>query len=816
MRRLAGPAALAAVGVGLAALPAARLPAFYESFLYLVFHWVALATSWSILSGFSGYFSFGHGAFFGAGMYATATLATAGLPFLATLPLAGLAAALFGVGMGAVVFRVRRLRGELFALLTLAVTFVLATIVLNTPDRRRTGRVPERGAAAPPPRVADRDPLPARSRHRGRRRRERVRRLPGPLGRRALRHPRRRGRGGGPGGSHLPYKLRALGLSAGLAGVAGGIHAMFVTYVTVAETFSIVVPLYVILMSVVGGARHWLGPAIGAAVVTVLMYGATGGQTAVAGRAMVGLTLMLVILFLPDGITGFVRRRRPARSPRSRPTAPGPPAAEPAVARRRPARAGAPLLVCADVRKAFRGVQALGGVSLEVREGEILGLVGPNGSGKSTLINVVSGHHRADGGRIVLGGVDLTGREAYEIARLGVSRTYQIPRPFGHLTVRDNVAIAGMFGRLGRDRRAAEREAGRWLEYTGLADRAGALPATLNLHQRKFLELARALASEPRLVMLDEVLSGLTPSEMADRHPPRSRHQGPGDDGRVRRAHHAGRHGADGPRRRAGRRPGHRGRRAAGGHAPSRRRPALPREGPCSTPSASGRLRGRDRALGRLARVGSGELVSVIGPNGSGKTTLMNAIAGLLRVRAGRIRFHGEDSPAWPRTRSRAGGSPSCPRGGGSSGDDGGGEPRDRLLRARRARRPAARASSACTRCSRSSARGGASAAGTLSGGQQQMVALGRALMAGPRLLLLDEPSLGLAPSVVDDVFEAVGALHRDGVAVLLVEQNVARALAVATRAYVLAEGRIVAEGPAADLLAQPHVRSAYLGDGGL
>jgi branched-chain amino acid transport system permease protein len=178
-------------------------------------------------------------------------------------------------------------------------------------------------------------------------------------------------------------------------------------------------------------------------------------------------------------------------------------------------RAGAPLLVCADVRKAFRGIQALGGVSLEVREGEILGLVGPNGSGKSTLINVVSGHHRADGGRIVLGGVDLTGREAYEIARLGVSRTYQIPRPFGHLTVRDNVAIAGMFGRLGRDRRAAEREAGRWLEYTGLADRASALPATLNLHQRKFLELARALASEPRLVMLDEVLSGLTPSEMA-------------------------------------------------------------------------------------------------------------------------------------------------------------------------------------------------------------------------------------------------------------------------------------------------------------
>ena len=513
MRRLAGPAALAAVGLGLLVLPAARPPAFYESFLYLVFHWVALATSWSILSGYSGYFSFGHGAFFGAGMYATATLAIAGLPFLATLPLAGLVAALFGVGMGAVVFRVRRLRGELFALLTLAVTFVLATIVLNT---RIDGGPGVYLSAVPLPRILG---SPTATLY--------LLGLAIAVAAVASAYAVHRARWGAGlfaihddedvaevlGVPTYRYKLCALGLSAGLAGVAGGIHAMFVTYVTVAETFSIVVPLYVVLMSVVGGARHWIGPAIGASLVTVLMYGVTGGQTAVAGRAMVGLTLMLVILFLPDGITGFVRRRRSARSLS---TTPRPAAGEPDSAGARPRRVGSPLLVCADVRKAFRGVQALGSVSLEVREGEILGLVGPNGSGKSTLINIVSGHHRTDAGRIVVGGVDVTRRPAHEIARLGVSRTYQIPRPFGHLTVRDNVAVAGMFGRLGRDRRAAEREAGRWLEFTGLADRAAALPATLNLHQRKFLELARALASEPRLVMLDEVLSGLTPSEMAD------------------------------------------------------------------------------------------------------------------------------------------------------------------------------------------------------------------------------------------------------------------------------------------------------------
>ena len=515
MRRLAAPAAFAVVGFGLALVPAARLPAFYESFFYLVFHWVALATSWAILSGFAGYFSFGHGAFFGAGVYAAATLMTLGVPVLPALPLAGLVAAAFGIAVGAVVFRVPRLRGELFALLTLAVTFVVATIVLNT---RIDGGPGVYLSAIPLPRLAGSATATLY-----------LLALGVALATVATAYGVYHARWGAGlfaihddedvaevlGVPTYRYKLLALGLASGLAGVAGGVHALFVTYVTVGETFSIVVPLYVVLMSVLGGARHWLGPALGAALVTLLMFGATGGQTAVAGRAAVGVALVLAVLFLPRGITGLMRRRRAATS--------GPvPARDADELEPRPAAArargvlGAPLLVCTDVRKGFRGLQALRGVSFEVREGEIVGLVGPNGSGKSTLINVISGHHRADGGRIVVGDVDVTGNPAHEIARLGVSRTYQIPRPFANLTVRDNVAIAAMFGRLGQERRRAEREAGRWLEFTNLADRADLLPAALNLHQRKFLELARALASAPRLVMLDEVLSGLTPTEMAD------------------------------------------------------------------------------------------------------------------------------------------------------------------------------------------------------------------------------------------------------------------------------------------------------------
>ncbi|MBL8664821.1 MAG: branched-chain amino acid ABC transporter permease, partial [Candidatus Odyssella sp.] len=131
---LAAPAIVAVAAAALFLVPAAKVPAFYESFLYLMFYWIALATSWNILSGYAHYLSFGHGAFFGAGVYATATLTTKlGVPFLASIPLAAGVAALLALGIGAVVFRLNRLRGDLFALLTLAVAFVLATVILNTP-----------------------------------------------------------------------------------------------------------------------------------------------------------------------------------------------------------------------------------------------------------------------------------------------------------------------------------------------------------------------------------------------------------------------------------------------------------------------------------------------------------------------------------------------------------------------------------------------------------------------------------------------------------------------------------------------------------
>ena len=135
--------------------------------------------------------------------------------------------------------------------------------------------------------------------------------------------------------------------------------------------------------------------------------------------------------------------------------------------------------------------------------------MGPNGSGKSTLINVISGHYAVDRGTVELGGQQLSRRPAHEVAGLGVSRTYQIPRPFAHFTALDNVALAAAFGAARPGLAQARAEARGWLEFTGLGARAATLPHELNLHERKFLELARALAAHPRVILLDEVLSGL-------------------------------------------------------------------------------------------------------------------------------------------------------------------------------------------------------------------------------------------------------------------------------------------------------------------
>jgi len=210
--------------------------------------------------------------------------------------------------------------------------------------------------------------------------------------------------------------------------------------------------------------------------------------------------------------------------------------------------------------------------------------------------------------------------------------------------------------------------------------------------------------------------------------------------------------------------------------------------------------------------VAPGEIVALVGPNGAGKTTLLRAIVGLLPLRAGSVTWEGQPVHRWPAHRIVEAGIALVPEG--------------RRLFPRMTVEENLRLGAFAPRALAARAAGlgrvysifprlaerRRQLAGSLSGGEQQMVAIGRALMSRPRLLLLDEPSLGLAPRVVEGIFQVLGEVHRSGVGVFLVEQNVQAALSLAGRGYVLEGGRISAAGSGQDLLRDPHVRQAYLG----
>ena len=170
------------------------------------------------------------------------------------------------------------------------------------------------------------------------------------------------------------------------------------------------------------------------------------------------------------------------------------------------------MLTLESVSKRFGGLTAVRAVSLEVREHDLVGIIGPNGAGKTTLFNVISGYFRPEEGRVVFAGRDVTGWAPHDVCRLGLTRTFQIVKPFGNLSVIDNV----MIGSLTRvtSVRTARADAERVVETCGLAPYASARAKALPIALRKRLEVARALATRPRLLLLDEVMAGLNPTEL--------------------------------------------------------------------------------------------------------------------------------------------------------------------------------------------------------------------------------------------------------------------------------------------------------------
>jgi branched-chain amino acid transport system permease protein len=286
-------------------------PVFYLVFLYYVFFWAAQASSWNMLTGYSGYFSFGQGAFYGAGVYTTATLVDKfDFSFLASLPLAGVTAALLGLGVGFAVFRLRKLRGELFALLTLAVALVVAAVVRNV-DLIDGGYGVPLGQVPYPEFLGDYSTMMYR------------------LGLTialltvfvayAIQHSRL-GQGlfairddeavaEGLGVPTFRYKMIVLAISCFFAGMSGGLHALQINYVAVESVFNIRVPLFVILMSILGGSRHWLGPVIGAAIIYTLSDRFSSARLEFLNQIIIGSLLIVMILFVREGILARLQRR---------------------------------------------------------------------------------------------------------------------------------------------------------------------------------------------------------------------------------------------------------------------------------------------------------------------------------------------------------------------------------------------------------------------------------------------------------------------------------------------------------------------------
>jgi branched-chain amino acid transport system ATP-binding protein len=623
----------------------------------------------------------------------------------------------------------------------------------------------------------------------------------------------------------VAVRIVAFALSALAAGLAGAFFAPLSGFVS-PSGFTFSQSILYLLAVIVGGAGTTLGPLVGAAMVVLL-------PQLLAGLAeyqvlFFGALLLLVLWLAPEGIVGEIRRRFGATAPTHRPHE------RVDVASYLTSAANGATLTARGIGLSFGGIRALAEVDFIAPAGKVTSLIGPNGAGKTTLLNLLSGLYRPRAGAIVLGEQTLTGRAPHAIARAGIARTFQTSQLFAGLSALDNVRVGVRRHRLGSpiplrlagndvERQLAES----LLVFVGYGEAIERAAGELAHIDKRLVEIARALATGPKVLLLDEPAAGL------------------GGDDKVRLRALLRRLAEIGIAvvliehdmslvmevsdsvivLDAGRRI------AAGAPAEVQNDPAVLKAylgageftpAPRREPWGGGRELLAARGLhagyddvevlrGIDVEVRTGELVAVLGANGAGKTTMMRALSGLLRPGGGSIKLEDGEISALPAHRIARAGVALVPEGRQvfpelsvtdnlvlgayarpSREATAGIErmlARFPLLRARRAQR-----------------------AGLLSGGEQQMLALARGLMAGPRVLLLDEPSLGLAPAAIAALFADVAALRDEGVTLLLVDQMAGPALALADRAYVIETGRIVRTGAAAEIAADNALREAYLG----
>ena len=484
---------------------------YYQLILTLVPIWAAFGVSWNILSGYGGQLSFGHASFFGIGGYSmTLALVYWNLTPWLGIPLGVIMGAVAAVIIGTPTFR---LRGHYFALSMLAYPLAILYFMqylgfqeVSLPMHRE----------APAAYLEFSDPryytlvavcllvvsvivciLVENSRF--------------GLALLALRQNELAAEAAGI--DTKQWKMRALIVSGMIAAGAGGLYACVQLVVTPDSVFGMLVSAQPVVMTLFGGVASLWGPVIGAAFLVPLskLLDAYAGDYLRGIQGVVyGAAVIAIILAAPDGLFWTFRDRF------FKPKAPAPlPAPEPmakvAVAT---TSSGLPLMNVEGLSKSFGGLRAVGNVSFAIAEGEILGIIGPNGAGKTTLFNLLNGVLPADEGIATLAGATMLGKKVHQVCRMGVGRTFQVVRSFPRLPLIDNV-IVGAYGAGLSDQEAA-REAIRALHRTGLAAQAGVPAGQLTNKQLRLMELARALAGRPRLLLLDETLAGLGREECDD------------------------------------------------------------------------------------------------------------------------------------------------------------------------------------------------------------------------------------------------------------------------------------------------------------
>jgi branched-chain amino acid transport system ATP-binding protein len=830
----------------------------------------ALAQAWSLMTGYGGIVSLAVAAFVGVGSYATAEVASqVGWGLIPSVLAGGVVAAVFALIVSVPMLR---FRGLYFTIGSLVLAEALAIFMSNYNGLGGNMGVTLPGTAPSAQTIYLLSLLVAvlaagivawlvRSRL--------------GLGLRAIRDDEDVAeRVGVP---TFRTKLTAFLIASSVMGLVGGIQAQWTGYIEPSGAFALDWTVETVNAAIIGGVGTLTGPLVGAAVSVGLSQRLANYPE--IHLIILGVLLIVIIRLAPNGLWGTACQllrygQRRFAMPRGGADAATVAAAVPAVsvapavpvvpaagilssasasaassaassaaagavpagavddgAGRTGSAAGAPLLRAVGVGKVYGGVRAVDGVDLELRHGEVLGMIGPNGAGKSTLIGLLSGAISGEG-TVELLGEDVTGVGAQQRARRGIGRTHQVPRPFGQMTVMENLLVAHLHGAKG-DGRTARAECERILSRCGLLEFADVRASELGLLRLKRLELARALAVRPRLLLLDEIGAGLVESELreliglirelraevdailivehvidvirecCDRliviDGGKLLVAGDPDvvlrDPQVAAVYLGTSGGADALENRAPRR-------AAKGA-----RPLLEVKGVAARYGAFHAL--HDVSF----TVGEGEVLALLGANGAGKTTTARAVSGMLPVSGGEIWFDGQRiSGRQPHDIVRLGVA-HCMEGRKIFGDL---TVEENLLLGARA------AGSSRERSSRLEAvyevfgalreRRGNSGFG-LSGGQQQMLAIGRALMADPRLIIFDEISLGLAPIMVDRLYETLTEINKRGVSMIVIEQNVKRGLALADHVAVLEKGQVALVGDPAEMRDDEHLLSLYIGE---